>query len=191
KNLGTDTVLLGSYLTLPEDQIRLDLRLQDVAAGETVAALAESGTETKLVDLVTRAGSRLRQSMGVEEPPASEVSALAAGAPSNLEAQRLYGEGLAKLRVLDALSARDLLQRAVAADPNSPMAHSALADASTMLGYDVYAKDEARRAFDLSSSLSREGRLSVEGRYRETAGESDKAIEIYGGLTAFFPDHGE
>ena len=43
------------------NQIRVDLRLQDVAAGETVAAIAENGTETGLVDLVTRAGSRLRR----------------------------------------------------------------------------------------------------------------------------------
>ena len=191
KNLGTDTVVLGSYLSLPDDQIRLDMRLQDVAAGETVAAMAESGTERGLVELVTRAGTRLRRSMGVEEPSAAEVQALALGAPSNLEAQRLYAEGLAKLRVLDALSGRDLLQKAVAADPRSPMAHVALADAWTMLGYDAKAKEEAQRAFDLSDRLGREDRLSVEGRYREMAGQWDKAIEIYGGLLAFFPDNVE
>jgi len=190
RNLGTDTVLLGSYLSL-DDQIRLDMRVQDVAAGETVASMAESGTARGLVDLVTRAGTRLRQSMGVEQPPAEEVRALAAGAPSNLEAQRLYAEGLAKLRILDALSARDLLQKSVAADSHSPMAHMALADAWTMLGYDAHAKEEIQRAFDLSRSLSREERLSVEGRYRETAGEWDKAIGIYQGLQAFFPDNVE
>jgi len=189
RNLGTDMVLLGSYLTLPEDQIRLDMRVQDVVAGETITALAESGTETKLVDLVMRAGARVRHAIGVEDPPAAEMAGLAAGAPSNLEAQRLYGEGLAKLRVLDALAARDLLQKSVAADPNSPMAHSALAEAWTMLGYDSNAKEEARKAFDLSGRLSREERLSVEGRYRELAAELDKAIEIYGGLLAFFPDN--
>jgi tetratricopeptide (TPR) repeat protein/TolB-like protein len=191
RNLGTDMVLLGSYLTLPEDQIRLDMRLQDVAAGETVTALAESGTETKLVDLVMRAGSRLRESLGVNEPSTAEVGRLAAGAPSNLEAQRLYAEGLAKLRVLDALAARELLQKAVVADPNSPMAHFALAEAWTTLGYDAKAKEEAQRAFDLSGHLAREERLSVEARYREMAGEWDRAIEIYGGLLAFFPDNVE
>jgi tetratricopeptide (TPR) repeat protein/predicted Ser/Thr protein kinase len=188
RNLGTDMVLLGSYLTLPEHQIRVDMRLQDVAAGETVAALAENGTESGLIDLVTRAGSRLRQTMGVDQPPATEVAALAAGAPSNLEAQRFYAEGLARLRVLDAAAARDLLVKAIAADPKSPMAHVALADAWTMLGYDGKAKEAAQRAFDLSSSLSREDRLSVEGRYREISGEWDKAIEIYRGLLAVFPD---
>jgi tetratricopeptide (TPR) repeat protein len=188
RNLGTDMVLLGSYVALPGDQIRLDLRLQDVATGETVAALAESGTEIGLVDLVTRAGSRLRRSIGVEDLPTAEAGGLAAIAPSNLEAQRLYADGLSRLRVLDALAAQDLLQKAVVADPDSPMARVALADAWTTLGYDAKARQETQRAFDLSASLSREERLAVEGRHRETSGDWAKAAEIYAALFAFFPD---
>jgi tetratricopeptide (TPR) repeat protein/TolB-like protein/predicted Ser/Thr protein kinase len=188
-NLGTDLVLLGSYVTLPGDQIRLDLRLQDVATGETIAALGESGTQAGLIELVTRAGSRLRQAMGVGDLPTAEAGALAAGAPSNLEAQRLHAEGLARLRELDALAARDLLQKAVAADPDSPLARVALADAWATLGYDARAQEEAQRAFDLSAGLSREERLAVEGRYREAAGEWARATEIYAALLAFFPDN--
>ena len=191
RNLGTDMVLLGSYVTLPGEQIRLDLRLQDVATGETVASLGESGTQTGLVDLVTRAGSRLRRSMGVDEPPTAEAGVLAAGAPSSLEAQRLYAEGLARLRELDALAARDLLQKAVAADPESPLAHVALADAWAALGYDARARQATQRAYDLSARLSREERLAVEGRYRETSGEWARATEIYGALLAFYPDNVE
>ena len=191
RNLGTDMVLLGSYVTLPEGQIRVDLRLQDVSAGETIASLAETGTAKSLIDLVTRAGTRLRQSLAVEPPPAAEVAGLAAGTPSNLDAQRLYAEGLSRLRLFDALAARDLLQKAVTADPNSPMARFALAEAWTTLGYDAHSREEARRAFDLSAHLPREERLSIEGRYRETAGQWDKAIEIYGLLLAFFPDNVE
>ncbi len=191
RNLGTDMVLLGSYVTLPGDQVRLDIRLQDVVTGETVAALGENGTQTGLVGLVMRAGARLRDSMGVEEPPRTEAGMVTAGAPSNLEAQRLYAEGLGRLRELDALAARDLLEKAVAADPNSPLAHVALADACAALGYDARAREEARRAFDLSGSLPREERLAVEGRYREACGEWSRATEIYGALLAFFPDNVE
>jgi len=188
-NLGTDMVVLGSYLLLPNGQVRLDLRVQDVAAGETVASLAQSGTELGLVDLVTQAGSRLRQSIGVGEPPAAEVAGLRAGVPANLEGQRLYAEGVAKLRVLDSLAAKDALLRAVTADPNAPLIHSALAEAWSALGYDNKARDAARRAFELSNDLSREERLSVEARHRETAGEWSKAVEIYRALFAFFPDN--
>ena len=90
--------------------------------------------------------------------------------------------------MLDALAARDLLQKAVAADPDSPLAHVALADAWATLGYDAKARQETQRAFDLSARLSREERLAVEGRYRETSGEWAKATEIYATLFAFFPD---
>src|SRR6185436_17371707 len=49
--LGTDAVVLGSYVALDSGagrQIRLDLRLQDTAAGETTATVAETGSERQL-----------------------------------------------------------------------------------------------------------------------------------------------
>jgi TolB-like protein len=39
KNLGSDLVVLGSYLDLA-GQVRLDLRLQDAAKGETIATIS-------------------------------------------------------------------------------------------------------------------------------------------------------
>jgi len=42
-------------------RIRLDLRLQDLVAGETIASVAETGEEAKLFELVTRAGVHLRE----------------------------------------------------------------------------------------------------------------------------------
>jgi tetratricopeptide (TPR) repeat protein len=69
------------------------------------------------------------------------------------------------------------------------LARVALADAWTALGHDARAREETQRAFDLSAGLSREERLAVEGRYRETSGEWARAIEIYAALLAFFPDN--
>lgn len=188
-NLGTDFVLLGSYFRQASGEVRLDLRLQEVAKGETAAVMAETGTEAQLVDLVTRVGARLRESIGVDAPTPAEAGALKAGVPGNLDAQRLYAEGLARLRVLDALAARDLLVKSVAADPDFPMAHAALAEAWSKLGYDARAREEAKRALDLSGHLSREERLVADARYRETAGEWDEAVEIHRALVTFFPDN--
>ena len=190
RNLGTDLVILGSYVALPADQIRVDVRVQDVAAGETVTVMAENGTETGLVEMVARVGSRLRRSMGVEEA-STGTNRLAAAVPSNLEAQRLYSEGLARLRVFDALAARTLLEQAVVEDASSPMIHSALSEAWTTLGYDANAKEEARKAFDLAGTLGLEDRLTVEGRHREASGEWDKAVTVYASLLAAFPDNVE
>src|SRR6266852_2182181 len=189
KTLGTDDVVLGSYLALGNGQVRLDVRLQDAGAGETLASVIESGSEAEVSDLVARAGSRLREKLGVGAVSTAEAGAVRASLPQNSEAARLYSEGLAKLRRFDALGARDLLQKAVAAEPEFALGHAALAAAWSTLGYDTQAKGEAKRAFDLSAQLPREDRLSVEGRYRETVKEWEKAIEVYRTLFGFFPDN--
>ena len=191
-NLGADLVVLGSYLALGKEsggQIRLDLRLQDALAGETIAATAETGTEAKLFELVSQAGTHLRDKLGVGEVSAGEAKVVKASLPSSPEAARLYAEGLAKLRLFDALAARGLLEKAVSADPQHALAHSALAAAWSALGYDAKATEEAKKAFDLSANLPREDRLWVEGRYWETAKEWERAVEIYRTLWIFSPDN--
>jgi eukaryotic-like serine/threonine-protein kinase len=192
KYLGSDFVVLGSYLDMDKEsggQVRLDLRLQDATAGETIASVSETGTEAQLLDLVSRAGSELREKLGVGRVTTADAGAVRASTLSDPEAARLYAEGLKKLRAFDALKARDLLEMAVRAEPKFPLSHSALAEVWSRLGYDQKAKDEAQKAFDLSQNLSREDHLSVEARYRESNHEWDKAIDLYRTLFNSFPDN--
>jgi eukaryotic-like serine/threonine-protein kinase len=191
-HLGTDLVVVGSYLAMGKNgggKIRLDLRLQDAAAGETIASMSETGTENELLDLVSRSGTEIRGKLGIGQVSDSDSSRVRASLPGNEEAARLYSEGLAQLQVLNALAARDLLQKAVQADPKHAPTHAALAEAWSALGYDSRAATEAKRALDLSENLSREERLFVEARYHEFSREWPKAIEIYRTLTGFFPDN--
>jgi len=192
RSLGTDVVVLGAYTALGKEaggQIRLDVRLQDTRVGETIGSISETGTEAKLFELVSNTGARLRESLGAGSLGTAEVGELRAALPTNPDAARLYAQGLWKLRVFDAMGARELLEQAVAADPKCAETHAALAAAWSALGYEANAQEEARRAYDLSGSLPREQRLAIEGRYRETARDWDKAAEIYGALTRFFPDN--
>jgi TolB-like protein len=188
--LGSDLVVLGSYLDVEDTgrNVRLDLRVQDAASGETVAVLVENGNERALADLVARAGAALREKLSLPAISPAESLAARASLPSNPEATRLYAEGLPRLRACDPLAARDLLQKSVGADPSYALAHSALAEAWSKLGYEIRARDEAKKAFDLSSGLSREESLLVEARYRQAARQWDRAIEIYRTLFNFFPD---
>jgi hypothetical protein len=64
KTLGTDQVVLGSFVPLGEGEIRVDMRMQDAAAGETIVAVSERGTVEHLDDLVYKAGAKLRSKMG-------------------------------------------------------------------------------------------------------------------------------
>jgi serine/threonine protein kinase/TolB-like protein len=194
KSLGTDFVVLGSYVALGDKaggQIRVDLHLQDAAEGRIVASVAETGTEADLFAMLARAGGRLRQALGVQTPAADGVEGRRAALPSNAAATRLYAEGLAALRAGAASAALDRLKKAIAVDPQFPLAHSALAEVWLELGEPLRARDEAKLAFDWSSGLSREERLLVEGRYREAIGEWDRAVEVYGALWEFFPDQAD
>jgi DNA-binding winged helix-turn-helix (wHTH) protein/tetratricopeptide (TPR) repeat protein len=192
KDLDSDLVVLGSYTTLGEKvdkRIRLDLRLQDTVAGETIADAAVMGSEADLFDLATQVGARLREKLGVEAVSPVEAVSVRASLPANRDAARFYSEGLDRLRVFDFLEASDLLQRAVAADPQFALAHSALAEAWFPLGYDKKSQQESKQAYALSANLSREEKLVVEGRYRNFNHEYQKAIDVYRTLLALFPDN--
>ena len=111
--------------------------------------------------------------------------ALPAFAHRCLRASKRFGSmrrESSKSRLVDAVGSRDLLVQAVAADPSNAVARSALAAAWSALGYDARARDEAKRAADLSASLPREQRLAVQARYRALAGDPDKAIQAYAEL---------
>jgi DNA-binding winged helix-turn-helix (wHTH) protein/tetratricopeptide (TPR) repeat protein/TolB-like protein len=192
--LGCDVVLLGSYLDLGPQaggKVRVDLRLQDTATGETLAVATRTRTEGELFEMVSDLGMELRQDLGGGEVPEEQAVFARASFPAGREAARLYSEGLQHLRTLDALAARDLLLRATAAEPSFPLAHAALATAWNNLGYDTKAEEEAARALALSSSLSREDRLLVQGLHEETAENWTRAVEIYKSLWTFFPDDPE
>ncbi len=170
-------------------KIRIDLQLQDARTGETIAVVSREGTESNLADLVSEGGADLRQKLGIGNVAAGDSAQVRAAVPANLEAARLYAEGLVDLQKYDAFAARDVLQKAIAADPNHALSHWALAQSWFGLGYDAKAQEEAKKAFDLSGQLSRENRLAIEARYREFSHDYPAAIEIYRTLYNFFPDH--
>jgi eukaryotic-like serine/threonine-protein kinase len=188
QNLGSDDVVVGSYLPLGNGVLRLDLRMQDAIAGETLISVSEKGNESEIDTLVGKAGAELRAKLGVAGLSDEQSAAVRTSLPSNPEAARLYAEGLQKLRLFDALAAHDLLQKAVVLDPSHAPTHSALAQAWATLGYDDKAKEQAKRALELSSKFSREERLLIQGRAHEMLAEPLPAIESYRALWQFFPD---
>jgi DNA-binding winged helix-turn-helix (wHTH) protein/tetratricopeptide (TPR) repeat protein len=189
--LGADLVVLGSYAALPAkdgERIRFDVRLQDTNTGETLAVQSATGSKGELFQLVTKLGAQLREEVGIAGLSQEEGRQVRASLDANPEATRLYAQGLDALRRFDAQDARDLLQKAIAADPGYALAHSALAQSWSVLGYDLKARSEAKTAFDLSGHSNRRDQLLVEGHYRELNRELPAAIEIYRTLWNFFPD---
>jgi DNA-binding winged helix-turn-helix (wHTH) protein/tetratricopeptide (TPR) repeat protein len=190
-NPGADVVVLGSYTPLPGDngkRIRLDLRVQDTANGETIAEEAVTGDQNNLFDLAAQAGSRLRQRLGLSANSSGDASTARLALPADQRSARLYVDGREKLWAFDFLGARDVLLKAVAADPQFPLAHSALSEAWWHLGYVNKSRAEAQRAQELSQDLAQEDRLLIEGQYWRAMNNSSKAVQTYRQLFHLFPD---
>ncbi len=191
-NPGADVVILGSYTTLSGDgekRIRLDVRAQETVRGETIAERSFTGNEGNLFELATEAGQALRQSLGVGSASAQASLQARAALPSNQDAVRFYAEGQERLWAFDYGHARDLLTKAVAADPDYPLAHAALADAWNHLGYASKARAEIERARALSGHLGPEERLLIDGQYYSTIQDRIRAIDAYQKLLNQFPDN--
>jgi tetratricopeptide (TPR) repeat protein/tRNA A-37 threonylcarbamoyl transferase component Bud32/TolB-like protein len=170
-NLAADVVAFGSFVAVggeSDPEIRLDVRLQDARVGQILAQVSDQAAESQVLDMVSRVGQTLRDRMGLTPLSAGLAEEVRALQPATRDAARLYAEGLSRLRRFDALGARTLLERAAAEDPRFPMPQS---------------------AFELSSGLSREERLTVEATYREMSSEWKEALGLYRSLATFFPDN--
>jgi serine/threonine protein kinase/tetratricopeptide (TPR) repeat protein len=192
--LHCDYLVYGSFYAPGKgggNAVRVDLRIQDTASGETLESFTENGTELRMGEIATLVGARLRGKLGIPGISETESAEIQAATPSTPEAAKLYYEGVERLRNFDSLGARDVLQQAIVADPNFALAYAALAESWQKLGYDDRAREAARQAFALSPHLSRGDRLTVEARFREISSEWDQAVEIYRSLWRFYPENPE
>jgi tetratricopeptide (TPR) repeat protein len=191
---GVDLVLTGNFLVLGRGDaaaLRLGLLVQEVATGETVAQVTVTGAERELLELVSRAGSLLREQLGLGPLTSEQGRGVRGALPGDTEAVRLYAEGLAALRGHDAATAVEKLERTLEREPSFAPAWSALAAAFKRLYLESRAKEAARRAFELSSHLSGEERLLVRARHHEAQAEWTQAIEAWRTLLGHFPDNVE
>ena len=185
-----DFVLAGSYLALGGPggtQVRLEAQLQDARTGETVASASETGDQANLFEMVSKAGASLRARLGVRALDPQDEALARTMLPADPAAAKPYAEGLARLRLLDALGARPLLEEATRVDPGFPLAHAALSEAFRRLGRHEDEEREAKLAYDHRFGLPREQQLLVEANWRVARREWVPAVELYRSLYDFFP----
>ncbi|HEX3479287.1 MAG TPA: protein kinase [Kofleriaceae bacterium] len=171
--LGAEYLVSGSYVSVVShdgSKIRIDVHVEDTA-GQLIYAISETDAGSELLDLVARISSRLRVQLTGEVITTEEARSLRSSMPRTAQAVRLYTEGLRHARSGDPVGARVLLARAVAAEPDFPLAHSALAAVLHTLHEEPRMRQEAQAAFERSGGLRRDERLRVEARYREAVGD--------------------
>ncbi|HET9227117.1 MAG TPA: tetratricopeptide repeat protein, partial [Thermoanaerobaculia bacterium] len=184
RNLGNDLLLTGSYLEEKSGRMRLQILVQDVRTGETVAWARETGSREELAGLASAAVRGLQASLGGGRRNVPAAATLASSSAS----LRLYAEALERIRVWDDPAALRLLERAAAMDPDSPFVQDALAGVMFRLGFDKKAAEASRKAVAHAGGLPREIRLGIEARSRVIEGEQEEAARIAAELRRAFPD---
>ena len=192
--LGADSLVSGTcVVTGPGGSrlLRLDLQLQDGTGRTILASPSATGTESQIVDLVTRAAAPIRQALGLGGLTPAQALQVEASLPRNPEAVRRYAEGLGRIRRGEASEAAAALQAAVAIEPRHARAQSALSEAWQALGDGAKALGAARAAAALAESLSVEDRLALQARLHVAARDWTKAAESYEALVTLHPDDPE
>jgi serine/threonine protein kinase/tetratricopeptide (TPR) repeat protein len=167
--------------------LRIDVHAQ--RARQDPVSVSATGDEGQLFALVAQVGKDLRARLGLRESTPEATRGVRAALPQTTEATKLYAEGESRLRVLDAVAAKDFLEQAASREPGNPMIQTALAAAWTALGYDARAGSAAQKGFDSSADLGREQRLMVEGRLYEAQRKWPNAVDVYRTLWGFFSDN--
>jgi eukaryotic-like serine/threonine-protein kinase len=191
KFLGADVLIGGSYtLQGPPGtgKIQWNIHMVRTGAGKSLGSIEQSGSESDVNDLAIHAGRLIRQQLGVQLAP-SEEARMDGSLSAVPDAMRYFAESREKLRDFEVLAATRLLDKAIVADPNFAQAHNSLAQAWLLLGFDEKAKDEAKKAFDLSSKLSAEARGLVTASYYQATHDWDKAIQEYSSLWSQYRDN--
>lgn len=189
--LDGDMLVIGSYSTIGElktRSIRIDYRLQDARSGEILYEGEETGAEKQFFGLAAKVGVALRERLGLPVVTESEEVGVLSSLPSDQDADRLYSLGLEKLNMEDVATAKDLFLQAEQIAPDFPLVHLVLSRAWGALGYDQNSRAEAKKAFDLSGSLSEPDKLLVQATYYGSLKNLQKVATVYRTLFSLYPD---
>jgi tetratricopeptide (TPR) repeat protein/predicted Ser/Thr protein kinase len=183
-----EIVVTGSFLVEPDQTVHLAFLAQDANTGVALASSDARGSIDKLSWLVSRAAGELRNALGGGSPRWADERAITRAFPDG-EAARLYAQGLERLRHYDGVAANELLTRAAALAPDSPLVHDALAQAWHASGRDSDARVEAARARELGADLPEEQRLVLTAHAAEYAVDWPTAETSYATLWQRWPDN--
>lgn len=188
RGIPVETIALGSFAHL-DGRLRVDVKLYDARTGEMQAAehvVAERPGEIfSAVDLLSL---KLAARLGVPSTGQNTGAGLAGVMTDNLEAYRLYSLAVENAHRMKNAEAVELLERAVALDPQFAMAHARIGYAYTVTwDYADKAKPHLERAFRLSDRLTEKDRLYIAAWYSIASLDSEGAIRSFREIIAKYP----
>ena len=188
---GAKVFVIGSFARLGE-KVRLDVRLHNAETGGL--EFAESLTVEKPEQILTEIdllSFKLANRFAGGEPEGNRAN-LAAAMTNSLEAYRYYSLALEKARGLHKKDALELLEKAVALDPEFAMAHARIGHTFAVTwGWADKAKPHLERAFALSDRLTEKDRLYITAWYAIANLDYPAAIQSFREIIAKYPTETE
>jgi tetratricopeptide (TPR) repeat protein len=189
KRENIKVVLAGSALA-SGNTFQISMRAVETASGNLLFAEARRFTrKEQLFDQVDSLALAVREKLGeAVSRTGKETHRLAQVTTSSLEALELYSRATDELARGGIEKSRDLLEAALARDPDFAMAHVRLGDAYTALGQFEKTRQHYQRAYQLRDRVTDRESYSIQSRYFEINDQYDKARDSWRVLTQLYPD---
>ncbi len=181
--------ILGSFSQIG-GRVRLDVQIYDVESGNILTSENLTVEKPELIlteiDLLSyKISNRLNTN-------SDEKANLATTMTNNLEAYRYYSLALEKARVLQTNDALDLLEKAIALDPNFAMAYARIGHTySITQGWSEKGKPYLEKAFAKSDRLTEKDRLFIAGWYAIANLDYPSAIQTFREIIQKYPTETE
>jgi serine/threonine protein kinase/tetratricopeptide (TPR) repeat protein len=188
---GVENVIRGSY-TKAGDTFRINIMIQNAATGKLIASeKVESAGVEGLFPMVDELTRKIKESFEISAEEISrdldmEVGKITTSSP---EAYKYYSEGRKYHLAGENRKSIELMERALAIDPEFAMAYRSLAMSYNNLFMFSQRTKYIQKALEFSDRLSERERLLIEGDfYKESETTNDKAIEVLDKVIGLYPE---
>ena len=189
---GGSTHILRGGFTKAGEQYRIDAILQEAASMESIGSdRIEGEGEESFLSMVDELTKKVKAHFKLSSEDIAgdideEVEKITTSSP---EALKYYIEGRKYHGTFDYKRSIELIEKAVAIDPDFAMAYRSLAQSYGNIGFRPKRKEYMQKALELSHRLPAKERYLIGGDfYGLSENTYDKSIEAYKELLELYPD---
>ncbi|MGD8538639.1 MAG: protein kinase [Candidatus Aminicenantes bacterium] len=187
---GVENIIRGNY-TRAGETFRVNATLLNAKTGELLGSLRVEGKgEEGMFLMVDELTKKIKEIFQLTEAEISsdfdkEVGKITTSSP---EAYRFYSEGRNYHLIGENRKSIELMERAIAIDPEFAMAYRSMAMSYNNLSLFSERTKYIQKAIELADRLSERERYIIEGDYYYVSEKTwDKSLEAYGKLLELYP----
>jgi serine/threonine protein kinase len=189
---GVNHILQGAYAKAG-DEFRINVTLQEAPGGELIASESVAGKgEEGIFSMVDELTRKIKTNFKLSEQQIAtdidqEIGKITTSSP---EAYKHYAEGRKYHNSGDYRRSIELMEKAIALDPQFAMAYRSMAMSYNNRGLFSERRKFIEKALAISDRLSEAERYQIQGdSYSDSEKTYARAIEAFNNLLALYPDN--